>query len=283
VQSCLNTVFRVIIEYYQGVGKGELCELVEKNELAKAHYRLTQRNQLVAVGCKKPLFISPHINAGRNGNIHWAKELATKIMWWRNPPIDELHNIMANTASINDTLTKLGGGTYTAAQKYTMNAAGQGTYLHEAKGRLFLRHACLDTRAATLMTQVVPGRLFNPCCGILGCTPDGITCADEKAFEDYYQTLCETYPQWGSPPPPNIQEMIDSTSGIPIYIHELKTIQKHFMTPQACLELKQLHNDHVVTIVGECDPVVRFLTDFFVSAGWLHKKRTTKHGPPAKK
>lgn len=67
----LNTVFQVIIEYYQGVCKEELCELVEKNELAKAHYRLTQRNQMVAVGCKKPLFISPHSNAGRNRNLHF--------------------------------------------------------------------------------------------------------------------------------------------------------------------------------------------------------------------
>ena len=273
--SNIDKLITIYTDRYQGVHGNSVRDLVEKGCHATAYFRMTQVNQEVATEVKKNMFFSPHDSHYANDRVRkWQKDYDQKIPWWCGEE-NVMEDHLARLYNVRTALNKTGGCTFTESQKWSKSATARGTYLHEAMGKVFCKNACLDERAREEMVSIIPGRVYNPVCGLWGCTPDGFTVKDANSFIELYQELSKTDPE--KEISPRLKDMITKKAGIPVYVHEIKTMQ----STGVGITVQELN--YLETVRDKKDDVVKFLTEKLKESKWYPVPKEDETDPPQKK
>lgn len=214
------------------------CHLTEKNHgPVLGVYNLTRNDMMSAVKLKELVFYTPKDLFFGSDNEK-IREKAEAIQWWSSDDFSVsndpnglmLRQYISDNPRIVESLSNVVSPlTYKESYKFSDNPALRGTYIHEALGEDIMRAGMAGICGGGgdgdndrgCVPVIRPGRLHCPRIPFVGCTPDGISVRDPNYFEEYVEALADL--PYGEPASAKV-EYFAKKGGIPLAIHELKTI-----------------------------------------------------------
>lgn len=268
-----------ICHNYEGFNNDEI-KVLGKYAPQSGYTKVTTLSQNIANTTKRSFFIEPHKTFfSRDARVAWKKALSGVIHWWRMDDESEVHSKLEAIGPLNETLNSGGGesiGLYRHSWANSSKPTELGTYIDKVFGHVIMRQAA-SLYGLEDCAHLGPGRRQSPAMPWIAATPDGVTCLNEKAHEEFVELVFRE----GKAPPLGRDAHTDKLIqfGAPLLHHEFKSIQKEpsGTSPGSRISAREVRDLYNIYTSGDVQATREACVELMCSkleiGNWMPRKR----------